>query len=262
MDEIIKLKNSIRNMKILIIILVGIVVFSFVMNFMLIQQTILPVEENNQPRSLKTHYAVQNLEGNLLETFYAWQPRDKLEIYIVDENQFTKEKINSIKKAMISTDVIEIPNDLAFGGEEGTYSYYWIGWKGAIDYLREQKGIEKPLEIIFTDKETADVTITLINSKSGEAYSGVTNSLVNDEEKTILSSDVIIYEADQLSNEELEILVRHEFGHVAGLAHSTSPEDLMYPIIQTPVPWVSLCDAKALLHLYTGGKTSQVICET
>ncbi|HUU47861.1 MAG TPA: hypothetical protein VMW55_03660 [Nitrosopumilaceae archaeon] len=35
----------------------------------------------------------------------------------------------------------------------------------------------------------------------------------------------------------------------------------MYPTIQTPVPWISLCDAKALMHLYTGGKTSQVICE-
>ena len=169
--------------------------------------------------------------------------------------------VHAIKKAIISTDILEIPNDLAFGGKEGTFSYYWIGWKGAIDYLREQNGIEKPLEIVFTDKDTADITITLTNSKSGEAYSGVTNSIVNDKEKTILSSEVIIYEADKLSVEELEILIRHEFGHVAGLAQSTSPDDLMYPIIQTNVPWVSLCDAKALMHLYSGGKTSQVICE-
>jgi predicted Zn-dependent protease len=33
----------------------------------------------------------------------------------------------------------------------------------------------------------------------------------------------------------MEIIIRHEFGHVAGLAHATAPEDLMYPVIQTPV---------------------------
>jgi predicted Zn-dependent protease len=60
----------------------------------------------------------------------------------------------------------------------------------------------------------------------------------------------------------MEIIIRHEFGHVAGLAHSTAPEDLMYPVIQTPAPFISECDIDALVHLYTGGKTSQVICES
>ena len=137
-----------------------------------------------------------------------------------------------------------------FKGEEGT-STYWIGWKGVVDHIRELRGIDEPLEISFIDKDDADIIITLTNVKSGEGLSGVTNSVVNDEERTILRSYVTIYEADQLSNEHMEIIIRHEFGHVVGLAHSTAPEDLMYPVIQTPAPYISECDVDALLHLYT-----------
>jgi hypothetical protein len=262
MDDYQKLKKSLRNMQILIIVVIGLVVFGFALDFLAVQKTVSIIEENAQTKPLKTQYLVQNLKGDAMETFYAWEPRDKIEIYIVDEDNISKEKIDAIKRAIVSTDIYEIDSSLVFKGDEGEFTYYWVGWKGAADHIREVRGIENPLEIIFTDKDNADVTITLTNSKDGNGNSGVTNSLVNDAERTILRSDVIIYEADQLSAELLEIIIRHEFGHVAGLAHSTAPEDLMYPVIQTPAPYISECDVQALLHLYTGGKTSQVICES
>jgi len=262
LDDYNKLKNSLRNTQVLIVILIGLVVFGFAFNFLAVQKTVSVIEENAQTNPLKTQYLVQNLKGDAMETWYSWQPRDNLEIQIVGEDNYPKEKIDAIKRAILSTDIIEIDNSLVFKGDEGTFSYYWIGWKGAADYMREQRGIEEPIEITFTDKDNADVIITLTNSKSGEGLSGQTSSTVNDAEKTILRSYVTIYEADKLSNEHMEIIIRHEFGHVAGLAHSTAPEDLMYPVIQTPAPYISECDIDALLHLYTGGKTSQVICES
>jgi len=239
----------------------GLVVIGFALDFLAVQKTVSTIEENAQPRALKTQYLVQNLKGDAMETWYAWQPRDNLKIQIVDKDNFPKEKIDAIKKAIMSTETIEIDNSLVFKGDEGTYSKYWVGWKGAIDYIREQRGIEEPLEIVFSDRDEADIFITLTNAKSGDGLSGETNSLVNDEDMEILRSHVTIYEVDKLSNEHMEIIIRHEFGHVAGLAHSTAPEDLMYPVIQTPAPYISECDIDALLHLYTGGKTSQVICE-
>lgn len=248
-------------MQILIIIVIGLVVFGFALDFLAVQKTVSTIEEKIPTKSLKTQYLVQNLKGDAMETWYSWQPRDNLEIQIVGENNYPKDKIDAIKRAILSTETIEIDNSLVFKGEEGTFSTYWIGWKGAADYSRELRGIEKPLEITFTDKDEADVFITLTNSKSGEGLSGVTNSLVNDENMEILRSHITIYEADKLSNEHMEIIIRHEFGHVAGLAHSTAPEDLMYPVIQTPAPYISECDMDALIHLYSGGKTSQVICE-
>jgi hypothetical protein len=261
MDDYGKLKKSLRNTQILIVIIIGLVVFGFALDFLAVQKTVSVIEENAQAKPLKTQYLVQNLKGDALETWYAWQPRESLKIQIVDEGNYPKEKIDAIKKAIMSTEIIQIDNNLVFKGDEGT-STYWIGWKGVIDHLRELRGIEEPLEVSFTDKDDADIIITLTNSKSGEGLSGVTNSLVNDDERTILRSYITIYEADLLSNEHMEIIIRHEFGHVAGLAHATAPEDLMYPVIQTPAPFVSECDVDALMHLYTGGKTSQVICES
>ena len=261
MDDYDKLKKSLRNTQILIVIIIGLVVFGFALDFLAVQKTVSVIEENAQAKPLKTQYLVQNLKGDALETWYAWQPRESLKIQIVDKDNYPKEKIDAIKKAIMSTETIQIDNRLVFKGDEGT-STYWIGWKGVIDHLRELRGIEEPLEISFTDKDDADIIITLTNSKSGEGLSGVTNSLVNDDERTILRSYITIYEADLLSNEHMEIIIRHEFGHVAGLAHATAPEDLMYPVIQTPAPFISECDVDALMHLYTGGKTSQVICES
>lgn len=249
-------------MQILIIIVMGLVVFGFALDFLAVQKTVSVIEENTQANPLKTSYVVQNLKGDAMETWYAWQPRDNVKIHIADENKLPKNTIDSIKKAILSTETIDIDNSLVFKGDEGTFSTYWIGWKGAIDHTREIRGMDKPIEITFTDKDDADIIITLTNSKSGEGLSGITNSMVNDEERTILRSFVTIYEADKLSDEHMEIIIRHEFGHVAGLAHSTAPEDLMYPVIQTPAPFISQCDMDALIHLYTGGKTSEVICES
>ena len=60
----------------------------------------------------------------------------------------------------------------------------------------------------------------------------------------------------------LETVTRHELGHALGLAHSTDPEDLMYPIIETNFPYASECDVDAMISLYDGGNTSEVVCES
>lgn len=262
MDDYNKLKKSLRITQYLVIIVMGLVVIGFALEFLSVQKTVSTIEENTQAKPLKTSYMVQNLKGDGMETWYAWAPRNSLEIHIVGENNFPKEKIDAIKRAILSTETIEIDNSLVYKGDEGTFSTYFIGWAGAVEHSRELRGIEESFEITFTDKDDADIIITLTNSKSAEGLSGQTTSTVNDAEKAILRSFITIYEADKLSSEHMEIIIRHEFGHVAGLAHSTAPEDLMYPVIQTAAPFISDCDIDALIHLYTGGKTSQVICES
>ena len=82
----------------------------------------------------------------------------KIEIKIAGENNYHKDKIDAVKRAILSTETIEIENKLVYKGDEGT-STYWIGWKGAADYIREKRGIETPLEISFTDKDDAEIII-------------------------------------------------------------------------------------------------------
>lgn len=55
-------------------------------------------------------------------------------------------------------------------------------------------------------------------------------------------------------------MIRHEFGHAIGLAHSTDDNDLMHAIIKTDYPYVSPCDVDAIQELYDGKEQSSVVC--
>ena len=77
-----------------------------------------------------------------------------------------------------------------------------------------------------------------------------------------LKSDITIFDVDNLTDNQLTTITRHEFGHALGLAHSTAFEDLMAQTVITEYPYISECDVDAIILLYDGGKSSQVVCET
>ena len=91
-----------------------------------------------------------------------------------------------------------------------------------------------------------------------DGYTGYTKSIV--EESEILKSFITIYDVSNLSNEQLETITRHEFGHALGLGHSTAPEDLMAPSIDMTYPYISECNVAAIVDLYNGAEDSTV-CE-
>ena len=159
MSDYEKLKNSLRLTHYLIIVLIGLVIIGFAIDFASVKKTVSLLEEKiggNTP--MKTQYLVQNLKGDSMETWYSWAPRDSITIHIGNEDNIAKEKIDAIKSAIISTETIEIDNSLVFKGEKGTFSTYWKGWKGAVEYARDLRGIDKPVEVIFTDSKDADAT--------------------------------------------------------------------------------------------------------
>jgi predicted Zn-dependent protease len=114
---------------------------------------------------------------------------------------------------------------------------------------------------MVTETGEGDIVIRLSHLKDPDGYSGYTKIFVDDENHQILKSDVTIYNVDNLSDVELATIVRHELGHAFGLAHSTAPEDLMYPTIETNYPYISPCDIDALVGLYDGKTKNQVVCE-
>ena len=110
----------------------------------------------------------------------------------------------------------------------------------------------------ITLRGEGDVVITLSNLRDADGYTGYTKSVVEGHE--ILKSFITIYDVNNLSDEELSTIVRHEFGHAIGLGHSTAPEDLMAPNIDMTVPYISECNVDAITDLYSGIQGSTV-CE-
>ena len=214
-----------------------------------------------------TGYTIQNLRGDTIDTYLSWRLVDgsTLVVNILDANSFDDEIIETIKKTILSEEVLEIDNSLLHKGPKGTTSLLYVGWQGAMAAAAETETllyIPAKFEVISSKSGEGDITIELSKARNADGFSGWTNSIADASQNQILKSRVTIFDVDNLSLAALETVVRHELGHALGLAHSSDPEDLMYPIIETNFPYASECDVDAMIKLYDGGNTSEVICES
>ena len=120
--------------------------------------------------------------------------------------------------------------------EDGKYA----GWNNALNGT----GIQFKLVA-----EKGDIEITLVNYKSDNRYSGFTTFESN--YPGILSkANITIYEIEEISNHELQMLMRHELGHSLGLEHSRDSTDLMYVIIPYYTSYVSEANIQNIESLY------------
>ena len=214
---------------------------------------------------IKSSYVIQNLRGDTIDTWLSWRLVDGtiLVVNIIDGEKYP-DKVDLAKQVILSEKSIEIDNSLLHKGLEGTSSLYYVGWAGALDRASENSTefyIPNKFEVIESSRGEGDITIYLTNMKDGDGYAGFTNSIADDSQNQILKSSITIYDVDKLSNVQFEAILRHEFGHAVGLAHSTAPEDLMYSIMVTNYPYISDCDIDAIVLLYDDGKSSQVVCK-
>jgi len=250
----------------LTIALAGIVLVAVIVPYSLYVVTLVGEEYRVQDTgSVMSGYVVQNLKGDTIDTWIPWRlvEGDILHVNIVDGHKFP-EKVEIIKNAILSTETIEIDNLLLHKGPKGTTSVFYLGWAGALEKSSDTPTslfIPTKFDVIESTGGAGDITIRLYTARSGDGYSGWTKSIVDETQNQILKSDIIIYDVDNISDNHLATITRHEFGHAIGLGHSTAPEDLMAPIIATEFPYISECDTDAITLLYDGGKSSQVVCE-
>ena len=214
---------------------------------------------------LKDGYVIQNLRGDTIDTWLSWRlvPGSTLHIGIINGALYP-DKIQLIKKVVLSEEVVEIDDFLLHKGPKGTTSTYYIGWTGALkDASANPTELYIPSEmaVVETQKEQGEIIITLTDQRSGDGYSGFTKSIIDELKNQILKSEITIYDMKNLTDEQFEAILRHELGHALGLAHSTAPEDLMNSLITTQYPYISDCNIDAIISLYNGSKNSAVICE-
>lgn len=214
--------------------------------------------------AIRSKYLIEDLRGDTVETWKLWKldKESTLVVNIVNSDLIDERKLKAIKNAILSTEEINIDDSITHKGLAGTRSTYFVGWKGALQKAAETKtdySIPFNFKIIETDSEVGNIIITLSTAKDQDGYSGFTKSVVEGNE--ILKSHITIYDVDSLSDEMLEVIIRHEFGHALGLGHSTAPEDLMAPTISMLAPYISACDIDAIKKLYDGMAMNNVVCE-
>lgn len=214
---------------------------------------------------IKSGYVIQNLRGDTIDTWLSWRLVDgsTLNINLVDGQKYP-DKADIVRTVLLSEESIEIDDSLLHKGPKGSISTYYVGWAGALAYAAKTPTefyIPHNFNVIESPKGEGDITIRLTTQRNGDGYSGYTKSIADDAQNQILKSEITIFEIDKLSKAQFETILRHELGHAFGLAHSTAPEDLMHPTIETNYPYISQCNIDAMVSLYDGGKKSEVVCE-
>jgi len=214
--------------------------------------------------AMKSGYLIQNLRGDTAETWVSWNltPNKSLTFTILGESLVSPEKISEIKDVVLSEKSLQIDNSLLHKGLKGTSSTYYVGWAGAMKQASQNPTkmvVPQNFEYVSSEKGAADITIKLVSQRSGDGYSGYTQSTVD--KNQILKSTISIYNVEELSTSQITTIVRHEFGHAIGLAHTTATEELMAPTITTDYPYISPCTVHAIEKLYDGNQKSEVVCE-
>ncbi len=217
----------------------------------------------NDNDAMKSGYVIQNLKGDIINTFHSWNVPQERTLYInlVNPNVIDNDKVQIIKDAILSEKTVLLDDSLFHKAMPGSQSTYFLGWSGALKQA-SQTPTKFTIPTSFSISESStngDIAIILSTLESPDGYSGFTRSIV--ENNQILKSTITIYKADQLSSAELETIIRHEFGHAVGLIHSSNPYDLMHPTIETNYPFISNCDISAITHLYDGNANDKAVCE-
>ncbi|CUR52221.1 Peptidase M10A and M12B matrixin and adamalysin (fragment) [Nitrosotalea devaniterrae] len=235
----------------------GFVAYSYYENEILVN-TVLPIHQN-----YPSNYLIQNLQGDTVDTWVAWNIADGrvINIHITNTANAPQSMIDAIKDAILSTKTVTIDDSLTGKGPKGTSSTYFVGWEGAIDNAYSEptkRYIPQKFDINGAPSGVGDIEIILTNDVNPDGYSGYTKSIVDGNE--ILKSKITIFKVNRLDSDRLESIIRHEFGHAMGLGHSTATEDLMSPMLPD-YPYISGCDVDTLKGLYDGDKNSKVVCQ-
>ncbi|WP_299291136.1 matrixin family metalloprotease [Nitrosopumilus sp.] len=247
---------------------VGIVAMAVIA--IIVSSTTLAINDQqvaNYEGMIKSSFVIENLRGDTVETAISWQIPDEKILYvnIIDDQHLTPERFEVIRETIFSEEFHEIDDSELRKGPKGNVSKYYIGWMGALKEASKEPTkfpIPTNMEIISEKNYIAgDINIRLTNLAHGDGISGFTKVIADTSKNQILKAEVTIYDVDRISLKELEVISRHELGHVFGLAHSSAPEDLMHPEIITPYPYISPCVVDAVHSLYDGRKKSEVICE-
>lgn len=253
---------KLKNHKILLLFQFGILLF-FGVSFTVMPSSSGDDSEITNPMGLfNSHYMVENLRGDKTESHQHWNVPigTSLSVNILNPRSIPNDSINVIKNTIQSQEIIVVDDSVLDDSHHGSYSTYYVGWKGALNTIGETK-IPVPQNFNFISSPTSDgdIIVILSNVRDNSGYTGYTKTIL--EGNQIVKAFITIYDVDSLSKNQLETIMRHEFGHALGLGHSTASKDLMAPVIDMTYPYISICNVEAINDLYNENHGPKTICE-
>lgn len=192
--------------------------------------------------SVPTNAFAQNHE---IDIVVPWsENHDTIRVVIVNKANLNEEKILIIKK------VIESDMSHSNAGQ-----IYYEGWYGAI---RSFDSKIKQFEIkVSQETHQGDIIIELL-TETHPLYNGYTTQHYAG--PRIIYAQIQIYDSENITNAQLENLVRHEFGHALGLGHSSDQSMVMYATIGKTPKFITSCDLAGLEALEDGKMHTSIDC--
>ena len=253
---------KLKNQKAILLAQIGILIFFGGYFAGLPASSAQNIDSFNPVGLFNSEYTVENLRGDTISLYKYWKiPQGAaLTVNILNPVSMSSESIEIIKNTITSTETIEIKDSLLHTGQPGSTSTFYLGWKGALQATTETKiPIPKNFKIENSPKSDGDIIIILSNIRDRSGFSGYTKTILEGEQ--IIKSFITIYDVKSLSNNQLETIIRHEFGHALGLGHSTYTKDLMAPTIDMTYPFISQCNVMAISDLYNENAGKNTVCE-
>ena len=173
----------------------------------------------------------------MTKAYLPWSLDSQKTIYVLINSE---SEITENKKAIINA-VIMSEKSIRFYGH-----HHFEGWQGALNQINYTDNL--PVKLVFTDNEKSE-NIILINLKDESSeFDGFTTYDLN--QNKITKSYVAIYNSKNLTDEDFEKILRHEFGHSLGLAHSQNINDIMCKTLPLSNAYISNENISTLSFLF------------
>ena len=184
---------------------------------------------------------------------------DTLRINIVNGDEYP-EKNSIVRKVVYSNQIVS--NDVSLI-DKSTKTYY-LGWQNALETAATQdttRHIPQKFQIISSEKGEGDITITFSPLQNGDGKLGSTKILVDGFRNEILKARITVYQVNEISDQTVEAVIRHELGHALGLPHAMSSRDLMNSSFSVESAYISECDINGIVTLYSEKNLHPFVCK-
>ncbi|MGI0003054.1 MAG: matrixin family metalloprotease [Nitrosopumilaceae archaeon] len=184
---------------------------------------------------------------------------DTLRINIVNGDDYP-EKNSIVRKVVYSNQIVS--NGVGVIGKS-TKTYY-LGWQNALETAATQETIRhipQKFQIISSERGEGDITITFSPLRNGDGKLGSTKILVDSFRNEILKAHITVYQVNEISDQTVEAVIRHELGHALGLPHVMSSRDLMNSSFSVENAYISECDINGIATLYNEENLHPFVCK-